>query len=141
MDEIIKKDPRHVARVLAVQYLFTKQTIEITGLDLDVFESNALLHLDETKKFNTDLYEQIIEGVESNVKEIDKMISEAAPAWPLDQVNPVDLIILRCAVWEGKFYKETPVKVVINEAIEIAKVLSSAQSSKFINGVLGNLLV
>lgn len=135
------KDPRHVARVLAVQYLFTRLTVEKTGLDLTIFEANSLLGIDETKKFNHELYEALTEGVVEKEKELDKLISDAAPAWPLDQINPVDLIILRVAVWEGKFHKETPLKVVINEAIEIAKILSSLQSSKFINGVLGSLLV
>ncbi|GAB4284896.1 MAG: hypothetical protein Kow0081_2380 [Candidatus Dojkabacteria bacterium] len=135
-----KLDPRRIARVLAVCYLFTGLQAERIDRNLHAFEPQALLEIFEEKKYKKELYERIIEGVEENYKIIDEVISTLAPAWPLDQINPVDLIILRCAVWEAFIGKLTPEKVVINEAIEISKMMSSEQSKSFINGVLGKIL-
>lgn len=140
MSDTTKSDARHISRLLAVQYLFTRLKSERTKEELEVFEPNTILSILEEKKYNAKLYEEIVEGVVTNEVELDKVITERAPAWPLDQINPVDLIILRIAIWEGLFYKKTPFKVVINEAIELDKELSSKESSGFINGVLGGLL-
>lgn len=135
-----KTDVRHLSRLLAVQYLFTRLKSNRSVDELDVYEPNTILNVLEEKKYNVKLYEDIVEGVIENESEIDRIIKEQAPTWPLDQINPVDLIILRIAIWEGIFYKKTPFKVIINEAIEIGKALSSKESSGFINGVLGALL-
>ena len=69
--------------------------------------------------------------------EIDQIITENAPKWPLDKINKVDLSILRCAFWE-LIFQETPPKVVIDEAIELAKEFGTESSSSFINGVIGS---
>ena len=71
------------------------------------------------------------------VNEIDQIITENAPKWPLDKINKVDLSILRCAFWE-LIFQETPPKVVIDEAIELAKEFGTESSSSFINGVIGS---
>lgn len=133
------KDSRHLARLLAVQFLFTKFFALKDQIDYQVFEPSTLLQIIDEKKFATKLYERIIEGVENHEKEIDKVIQEVAPAWPIDQINPVNLIILRAAIWEAFIATITPPKVVINEAIELDKALSSKTNSNFINGVLGNI--
>ena len=74
-------------------------------------------------------------------KEIDNLIAKYAPAWPLEQIAPVDLATLRLAVWELFFRKtKEPYKVVIDEAVEIAKEYSSASSASFVNGVLGSII-
>lgn len=131
-------DPRHVARLLAVQYLFSK----LKNTDEDnyiTFEVDSLLQIIEESKYDKGLYEKLIDGVEKNFEEIDKLIQEKAPEWPINQINPVNLTILRAAIWEGFIGEITPPKVVINEAIEISKVLSSESDSSFINGVLGSI--
>lgn len=133
-------DPRRNARVLAAQYLFFKTIKDKIGLDILPFETNSLINVNGANKYNHKLYEKLVNGVEENVEEIDQIIRDLAPAWPLDQINPADLSVLRMAIWEGKYYKDTPLKVVINEAIEISKLLSSERSAKFINGVLGSSL-
>lgn len=133
-----KQDPRHIARILVLQFLFTKHRTSHFK-EANNYEANILLNELEEQKFDNRLYEKLIEGVEENEKDLDSVITEYAPAWPLGELNPVDLIILRMAIWEIKYYSETPFKVVINESIEICKIFSSEQSSKFINGVLGNL--
>ncbi len=70
---------------------------------------------------------------------LDHFIAEHAPEWPLDQVAIVDRNILRIALWEFAVYGKTPIKVVINEAVELAKTYGSDSSPRFVNGVLGSL--
>ena len=79
---------------------------------------------------NTTLY--------TKLPKIDKIIMKSAPAWPIDKINRVDLAILRFAVYE-LMEKSVPQKVVIDEAVEIAKEYGSENSSSFINGVLGTI--
>ena len=71
---------------------------------------------------------------------IDNLIASAAPKWPLDQVNKVELAILRLAAWELENKPNIPPKVIIDEAIEIAKEYCDTSSSAFINAVLGKIL-
>jgi transcription antitermination factor NusB len=78
-------------------------------------------------------------GQDSSMVAVDQLIHQAAPEWPLDQINRIDLAILRLSVTELKA-KETPYKVVIDEAVEIAKEYGSENSAKFINGVLGSIV-
>ena len=68
-----------------------------------------------------------------------RRIADFAPEWPLDQVAYIDRNLLRIALWEIAVYKKTPVKVVINEAVELAKTYGSDSAPRFINGVLGTL--
>ncbi|MBE2281409.1 MAG: transcription antitermination factor NusB [Ignavibacteriaceae bacterium] len=131
-------DPRHTARVLAVQYLFSQYKHE-NEPGFQSFEVESLLQILEEEKYDKTLYEKLIDGVEANVVELDSIITQKAPEWPIDQINPVNLSILRLALWEGFVQKITPPKVVINEAIEMAKQLSSEADGAFINGVLGNI--
>lgn len=69
---------------------------------------------------------------------IDKKIGLAAPAWPIDKLNKIDLAILRLAVYELD-NSDTPPKVVIDEAVELAKEFGGESSSSFVNGVLGTI--
>ncbi|PIU28610.1 transcription antitermination factor NusB [Candidatus Woesebacteria bacterium CG07_land_8_20_14_0_80_44_9] len=108
------KDPRHQKRRKVVKLLFA-QTF--------------------TKQACTD---KLAQKILKNQKAIDKKISRSAPAWPVDKLNRIDLAILRLAVFELK-QKETPPKVVIDEAIELAKEFGSEASPSFINGVLGTI--
>ncbi len=132
-------DKRHLSRLLAVQYLFTKFFAEKNNLDFQVFEPQTLLQIIDETKFNSDLYQKIVGGVEEFKLKLDNIIQEVAPAWPIDQINPVNLIILRMSIWEAFIGRITPPKVVINEAIQLDKELSSKSNSSFINGVLGNI--
>ena len=70
---------------------------------------------------------------------IDPFIATAAPEWPLDKLNPIDLAILRLAVYELVIEKTAPVKVIIEEAVELAKQFGGSASSSFVNGVLGTI--
>ena len=74
-----------------------------------------------------------------NAKEIDVKIADSAPQWPIDKLNKIDLAILRLAVHELQS-SDTPPKVVIDEAVELAKEYGGENSPSFVNGVLGNIL-
>ncbi|MBI4157843.1 transcription antitermination factor NusB, partial [Candidatus Woesebacteria bacterium] len=80
----------------------------------------------------------LVKEILSKKEEIDADIQKAAPTWPTDKLNKVDLAILRLAVYELKF-GETPPKVVIDEAVELAKEFGAEASSSFVNGVLGTI--
>lgn len=78
-------------------------------------------------------------AIAEKVCEIDAMINENATGWKTTRMNKVDLSILRLAVYEMKFDDDVPVKVAINEAVELAKRFSGDEGPAFINGVLGKL--
>jgi transcription antitermination protein NusB len=78
-------------------------------------------------------------GVRDNMEEIDKIIAETAPEWPVDQITIVDRNVLRVGIYELMFLKDVPPKVAINEAVEMGKVFAGGSSGKFVNGVLGTL--
>ena len=82
---------------------------------------------------------QIVVGVLPLINLLDQYIAEHAPEWPLDQVAIVDRNILRIALWEICVDGETPIKVAINEAVELAKIFGSDSTPRFVNGVLGSL--
>ena len=86
-----------------------------------------------------DFARQIIFGVLPLAHELDLIIAKYAPEWPLDQIAAIDRNILRVSCWEFAVRRETPVKVAINEAVELAKMYGSDSAPRFINGVLGSL--
>lgn len=82
----------------------------------------------------------LVEGVLANSAEIDRIITDFAPNWPVNQMAVVDRNILRMAVYEIALARETPPKVAINEAVELAKAFGADSAPRFINGVLGSVL-
>jgi N utilization substance protein B len=123
------------ARIVALQVLFELDlTDHLLGEVLD--ERSLDEKLDENQ---FDFARLLISGVRENTIILDELISEHAPEWPLDQVAVVDRNILRMALWEVAFYQKTPLKVGINEAVELAKMFGTDSSPRFINGVLGSL--
>ena len=82
---------------------------------------------------------RIIFGVLPLSDNLDQLISKYAPEWPLDQIAAIDRNILRIALWEFAVFQETPIKVAINEAVELAKLFGSESAPRFVNGVLGSL--
>lgn len=107
-------DPRHQARREAVKTLFAESFTR--------------------QPKQEDLVIKIL--AKKNI--LDKEIEKAAPAWPAEKLNKIDLAILRLAVYELK-YQNTPPKVVIDEAVELAKEFGSDTSASFVNGVLGTI--
>jgi len=110
-------DPRHKAREKVIKNLF--------GWGFN-----------SQKQFENETVKKII----SEIEKIDKIIHQAAPEWPIEKINKIDLAILRLAVWELVVLKKEPPKVIIDEAVELAKTYGSERSPAFINGVLGTVL-
>lgn len=81
----------------------------------------------------------LVQGVLAHQGEMDKLIARYAPEWPLEQMAIIDRNILRMAIYEFLITDETPVKVAINEAVELAKIYGADSAPRFINGVLGTL--
>ena len=127
---------RTKARGIALQVLYE---YDLTSHPLGV--SLEARFLDETLDEQIlEFSRQIVSGVVPLITTLDDVIAEHAPEWPLDQVAIIDRNILRIALWEFAVSKITPVKVAINEAIELAKTYGSDSSSRFVNGVLGSLV-
>lgn len=133
--------PRTRARSLALQVLYEVDvTNHLPGL---VYEER----LEEIKSegqtaLNPELAEfarQIIFGILPLTDKLDSTIARYAPEWPFDQIAAVDRNILRIAAWEFAVSRQTPVKVAINEAVELAKLFGSDSAPRFVNGVLGSL--
>lgn len=82
---------------------------------------------------------QIVAGVYPIRSELDNAIARYAPEWPFDQIAAIDRNILRMACWEFAVSGQTPLKVAINEAVELAKIFGSDSAPRFVNGVLGGL--
>jgi len=127
--------PRTRARSLALQVLYE---IDIANHPpADVFRERL-----EEMPMQDDLAEfarKIIFGVLPLEQNLDQLISKYAPEWPLDQIAAIDRNILRIAFWEFAVQRETPIKVAINEAVELAKLYGSDSAPRFVNGVLGAL--
>src|SRR3989338_6643877 len=109
-------DPRHLVRRKKVQKLFEWE-----------FKKN---------KYSDSLIRDIIPTIPT----IDDIIEKAAPEWPITQISKADLTILRLAIFELLYEKKNPKKVVIDEAIELAKEFGGETSPSFINGVLGTVV-
>lgn len=127
--------PRTRARSIALQALYE---IDLVGHPLGTvlefrFEDENLE--ERLEEFSA----SIAQGVWPMKDELDAFIAEHAPEWPLDQVAIIDRNILRIALWEFAVSGDTPIKVAINEAVELAKNYGSDSSPRFINGVLGSL--
>ncbi len=82
----------------------------------------------------------MVQGTRDRLNEIDSIIRKHAPAWPVEDLAAIDRNILRLAIYEIMFSDETPKKVSINEAVELAKLFGADNSPRFVNGVLGSVL-
>jgi N utilization substance protein B len=117
------KDPRHVERVKTMQQLFA-------------WDFNPERAVEESDEKRLEKTTRVIEHIE----QIDPEIRKAAPEWPLEKINKIDLSILRQAIYELLVDKNVPVKVSVDEAIEIGKEYGTDSSASFINGVLGKII-
>lgn len=127
---------RHQARIAALQALF----------EIDCAHHNPAVVIgrrlqdaplpEAGAKFAQDL----VEGVSEHQQQLDTLVGRYAPEWPVDQIAIIDRNILRMAIYEILMRNDTPVKVAINEAVELAKEFGSDSSGRFVNGVLGSLV-
>jgi len=126
---------RRKARTVALQGLYES---DAAGHKLDDVLVR-LLSEGEFSEENSVFARDLVNGVVNNQNKIDEYIQRFAPAWPIEQIPAIDRNILRLAIFEILFDNGVPVKVAINEAVELAKTFGSDNSPKFINGVLGSI--
>jgi N utilization substance protein B len=127
---------RHRARILALQALFE---IDIAHHDPDAVLQQRLAYK-PLPEAGRDFARALVQGVLEHQAALDVLIQDNAPEWPLDQVAVIDRNILRMAIFEFVVEGNTPVKVAINEAVELAKLFGSDSSGRFVNGVLGTIV-
>ena len=126
---------RRKARALALQALYE---VDSVGHEVDGVVTHLLA--DEKLSAENDAFvRELVSGVIQNKEKIDLNIQNFAPAWPIKQIPVVDRNILRLAIFEILLNNKVPIKVAINEAVELAKTFGSDNSSRFVNGVLGSV--
>ncbi len=133
---------RHLGRIVALQTLYEQDFRRECG--------DKSFRLAEVLKRNISRYQEtiddtafikkLVDGVDKNQQALDAVIAPVAPEWPIEQIARMDRIVLRIGVYELLYDNSVPPKVVINEAVELAKAFGGDNSSKFINGVLGTVL-
>src|ERR1700691_6091952 len=132
---------RHLGRIIALQTLYEqdfRQECNDKSFSLPQVMSRNIerySNMVDDREFIRDL----VKGVNNTQKQLDALLQPVAPDWPIEQIARIDRIILRIASWELLNDKNVPPRVVINEAVELAKAFGGDNSSKFINGVLGTL--
>jgi N utilization substance protein B len=127
----VKPSPRRKARELAVQATYSWQVSQnpVREIEVNFIAENS------KRRFDIEYFQLLLRGVFANVSEIDAVISPYVDR-PLDDIDQVEKAILRVAVFELKDCADVPYRVVINEAIELAKAFAADDSHKFVNGVL-----
>ncbi len=127
----MKPSPRRKARELAVQAVYSWQISQnsVTDIEVNFIADNS------KRRFDIEYFQLLLRGVTTNLSDIDDAISPYVDR-PLDDIDHVEKAILRVAVFELKDCTDVPYRVVINEAIELAKSFAADDSHKFINGVL-----
>jgi len=134
---------RHLGRIVALQTLYEQD------FRRDVNDEN--FNLQEVLVRNISRYQEVledkafisrlVEGATEKQDELDAILGPVAPEWPIDQIARMDRSLLRMGIYELMYgADDVPPKVVINEAVELAKAFGGDNSSKFINGVLGTVL-
>jgi N utilization substance protein B len=127
--------PRTRARSIALQALYE---IDLTGHPPELVIAERLSESPMEDNLG-DFARNIVLGIIPIVHELDQIIARHAPEWPLDQVAIIDRNIMRIALWEIAVSNQTPLKVAINEAVELGKLYGSDSTPRFVNGVLGSL--
>jgi len=130
-----KSDPRHKAREIALSALFAYSFNSKLNQNLNYYKEILKIQGEDSS-----LTKFLYNGVTCNINLLDEIIAYCAPEWPLDQVSKLDLSCLRLAVFELTIANNAPPKVVINEAVELAKSYANDSSGKFVNGVLATVL-
>jgi len=131
----LKPSPRRKARELAVQATYSWQISQNTVNDVEV----NFIADNSKRRFDIEYFQLLLRGVTSNISDIDGAISPHVDR-PLDDIDQVEKAILRVAVFELKDCTDVPYRVVINEAIELAKSFAADDSHKFVNGVLDKVV-
>lgn len=146
------KDPlaqmhfRRIGREFAMQFLFQCDLVETDDLDLalenfwEQVEESDILPMNRIYRRGREYAMTLIMGVINRLEELDDRIEALSRHWEMDRLATVDRNILRVAIYEMIHEEQVPPLVSLNEAIEIAKDYSDEKASKFINGILNNVL-
>ncbi len=131
---------RHLARSVAMQSLFEWDFRGKTPGELEGITKRNIGEVAKGLK-ETDFVYDLVNGVKEQMDKLNKIIEEAAPQWPIDQISVIDRNVLRLGIYELLFGDKdaVPPKVAINEAIELGKAFGHESSGRFINGVLGTI--
>lgn len=127
---------RHRAREVALQVLFE---VDVGRTDPETALRTAIVR-EEVPENESAFLARLVRGTLERLDEIDYRLSQLAADWSLARMANVDRNVLRLATFEILFLEDVPVNVSINEAVELAKAYGTAESGKFVNGVLGNLV-
>ena len=133
---------RHLGRIVALQTLFEQDfRREMSDVTFDIEEvlKRNILRYENTLE-DVDFVRTLVAGVDKMTVQLDEILRPLAPEWPLESIARIDKILLRLGLYELTYEKSIPPKVVINEAVELAKAFGADNSSKFVNGVLGTAL-
>ena len=133
---------RHLGRIVALQTLYEqdfRRDVNDPNFDLHEVLNRNILRYQEVLD-DKEFISKIVEGTTLKQDELDAVLIPVAPEWPIDQIARMDRSLLRMGIYELLYNDDVPPKVVINEAVELAKAFGGDNSSKFINGVLGTVL-
>lgn len=133
---------RHLGRIIALQTLYEEELrreADDEQLDIgQILERNIARYREMLS--DTEFIRQLVKGVLKQAAKLDAKLQPVAPEWPIDQIARMDRLVLRIGLYELENEADVPPKVVINEAVELAKAFGGDNSSRFVNGVLGTLL-
>jgi len=133
---------RHLGRIIALQTLYEQELRQAAGdknFDLDEVLDRNIQRYKEVLS-DVEFIKKLVAGINQRAAQLDKALQPVAPEWPIDQIARMDRLVLRIGLYELENEADVPPKVVINEAVELAKAFGGDNSSKFVNGVLGTLL-
>lgn len=135
-----KLGARHKARKRAVDFLFEAEARDVDPVDL-ADERAQLAGRDDSVAPVAPYTATVVQGVAENLDRLDQVIESHLQDWTLDRLPAVDRAILRIAVWELFHATDVPPVVAVDEAVELAKELSTDDSPGFVNGVLGQVVL
>ncbi|MBD3366415.1 transcription antitermination factor NusB [candidate division WWE3 bacterium] len=138
-----KTDKRHLARKIALGTLYCSSESKEIPIETCQTLAEETLEITQTQEkkeeYDQELAKELIQKTPENKEKINPIIKECAPQWPLEKIFKIDLIILQIAIYELLIKQNTPDKVVLDEAVELAKEYGNDTSSSFVNGVLGTV--
>lgn len=133
---------RHLGRIVALQTLYEqdfRREADDASFDLATVLKRNITRYESTVD-DVFFIEELVRGVTEREKELDDILRPLAPEWPIEQIARMDRVVLHMGLYELLYEEDMPPKVVINEAVELAKAFGGDNSSRFINGVLGTAL-
>jgi len=131
---------RHLCRIIALQTLYELDFLGFDKINEEIIQQNLERNTQENglaEAEKKDFAYALVKGILKNLDTINDYLKKYAAQWPLEQITLIDRNVLRMGIYEMLLTEETPPKVAIDEAIEVAKVFGGDSSSKFVNGVLG----